>query len=118
MRGEGISWCAGRIPRVPCLSYTGGAGQELLQDFEILQQHASLMNAFWLFGLLVPAGYWLRGLAGMLRGLAAAILACALVPLLSGLQPSPPLEWAGAVGGLLAGNALGAVVRRLARART
>jgi hypothetical protein len=117
VRREGIGWCAGRIPHVPCLGYTAGAGWELLQDFEILQRHAPLMNAFWLFGLLVPAGYWLLGVAGVLRGLAAAILACALVPLLSGLQASPPLEWAGAVSGLLAGNALAAVVRRLARAQ-
>ena len=111
VRRDGMNWCAGRIPHVPCLGYTAGAGWGLLQNIEILRQHAPLMDALWLFGLLVPAGYWLRGLAGMLRGLAAAVLVCALVPLLSGLQASPPLEWAGALSGLLAGNALAAVVR-------
>jgi hypothetical protein len=112
VRREGVIWCAGRVPHVPCLGYTAGAGWGLLQDIGFLRQRALLMDALWLFGLLAPAGYWLRGLGGMLGGLAATLLACAFVPMVAGLVVSPATEWVGAVAGLASGHALGALVRR------
>jgi hypothetical protein len=112
VRRAGVMWCVGRRPHVPCLGYTAGVGWEMLQDFLILQRHAWLMDALWLFGLLVPGGYWLRGRGGMLCGLAALVLACLVIPMTFGLMVSPPAEWLGAAGGLSFGNALAALVRR------
>ncbi|MGH7655246.1 MAG: VanZ family protein [Gemmatimonadaceae bacterium] len=111
VRRAGNRWCAGRIPDAPCLGYTAGLGWDFLQDFRFLRRRASLMNALWLFGLLVPAGFWLRGRAGLLAGVASVGLVCAAVPMMSGLLVSPPLEWAGAVCGLLGGNLLWRSVR-------
>jgi hypothetical protein len=104
-------WCAGRISRGTCLGYTAGAGWELLQDTEILLRHAGLVSALWLAGLLLPAGYWLRGRYGALSSVIALGMVCAVIPVACGLVVSPPLEWLVAVGGLVAGHALGAIVR-------
>jgi hypothetical protein len=113
VRRAGRTWCAGRIPLAPCHGFSAGAGWQLLQDIGVLRRHARLIDALWLFGLLVPAGYWLRGRGGVLGGLATLVLACAVVPATCGLLVSPPTEWAGATAGLLGGNVLATLMRRL-----
>jgi hypothetical protein len=107
-----VKWCAGRSGHTACLGYTAGEGWELLQDTELLLRHASLISAFWLFTLLAPAGYWLRGWYGVLGAMGALGTVCALIPTASGLVVSPPIEWLGALGGLLAGAVVSAVLRR------
>jgi hypothetical protein len=116
VRRAGVRWCAGRVPSSPCLGYTAGTGWKLLQDFGFLRQRASLMDALWLFGLLVPAGFWLRGRAGLVAGIASVGLVCAVMPVMTGLLVSPPLEWVGAVCGLLGGNLVARLARRPAEA--
>ncbi len=93
VKRTGAKWCAGRTARTSCLGYSAGAGWELLQDTEVLLRHAGLMSALWLFALLVPTGYWLRGRYVLLGGIGALGTVCALVPIASGLVVSPSTEW-------------------------
>ena len=83
-----------------------------MQDAEVLLQHAGLMSALWLFTLLAPTGYWLRGRYALPGGIGALGAVCAAIPMACGLVVSPPIEWLGALGGLLAGAALSGLVRR------
>lgn len=112
VKRAGVKWCAGQTAGMNCLGYSAGAGWELLQDTEFLLGHASLVSALWLFALLTPTGYWLRGRFSVLSDLVVLGTVCAVIPMTSGLVVSPPSEWLGALGGLLAGRALIAVVRR------
>ena len=70
------------------------------------------MSALWLFALLFPAGYWLRGGYGVLGAIGGVGAVCAAIPMACGLVVSPPTEWLGAAAGMLAGAVLSRAVRR------
>lgn len=112
VKRAGSKWCAGQSANITCLGFSAGSGWEVLQDTELLLQHATLISAVWLFALLAPTGYWLRGRFGVPSAIGALVLVCVVTPVAFGLIPSPASEWLGASSGLLAGAALAVVARR------
>jgi glycopeptide antibiotics resistance protein len=81
------------------------------------------VSAFWLFGLVLPVGYWIvmgadRASATRRVGLTTSVVLLAMLggliiaPSLADTALAAPSDWAGALCGLVAGVATGVVVRR------
>jgi hypothetical protein len=91
--------------------YTAGDGWKLIFYPEQLGGWLmGLLNMLWLASWMLGVGYWgaragKNPLIYVAAGLSVAGLL--LVPLISGLKMTPPLEWFGAVGGLATGWLLG-----------
>ncbi|HJS47774.1 MAG TPA: hypothetical protein VJ773_07305, partial [Gemmatimonadales bacterium] len=69
---------------------------------------AGRLTALWLFGILLPVGWW-AAMAGPRARVVAAVLVLAGVAgtrVLLGFAGAPPGEWLGAAGGVLAGGLL------------
>lgn len=113
------------------LGYTIGDGWKLIYFPE--QRPPGIMgvlNTLWMTGCVVGVGFWAaRGRRGEARpkdaggapqdgarprGLAIALIIAGLlmVPLITGLKPTPVSEWIGALGGLLGGYWVGNRTRR------
>jgi hypothetical protein len=65
-----------------------------------------LLDVGWLAGLLLPVGFWLRRPWGVIASATAVAASLLLIPAASALLPTPPLEFAGALLGLLAGTSV------------
>jgi hypothetical protein len=106
------------------LGYTIGDGWKLIYYPE--QRPAwmlGVLNTLWMAGTVVGVGFWAaRGRRGEAtpegatrpRGLAIALVIAGLlmVPLITGLNPTPVHEWIGALGGLIGGYFIGNRTRR------
>lgn len=73
-----------------------------------------MVNAIWMLAVFVPTGYWARGRLRLVAGFAGVTL-LAVVPPVTGLLPTKPLEWCGAFAGFVLGAGLGELRRRKAR---
>jgi hypothetical protein len=92
------------------LGYTIGDGWKLIFYPERWPGWTlALLNTLWVAGCLLGAGYW-TGRAGERRSLympiALAAAGLLIIPLMTGLQATPILEWIGAVGGFMVGFGL------------
>lgn len=115
-RRTGRTWCAGLEPAPRCgLGYTAGSGAALLVDLVMVRRHTGWSGALWMACLLAPAAYWF-GSTRPGASAATLVVACALVPAVTGLAPTTPMEWGGACAGVVAGWGLRAGVR-VARGR-
>ena len=59
-----------------------------------------LINILWVFGCVVGVGYWAAKGGGGWLAMGFVIAGLLMVPLLTGLKPTPVYEWFGAVGGM------------------
>jgi VanZ family protein len=90
----------------------GRAWAVLAPDTWVTPRLRPALDAVWLAILLFPAGLWLpAGRSGLVFA-AAALAGVACVPGPVGLDPATAVEWAGALGGLLAGWRAAALARR------
>jgi len=97
------------------LGYTIGDGWKLIYYPEGPPAWTlGLINTLWIFGCVVGVGFWAamgrRGEAAAKGGWLAIGLVIAgllMVPLITGLNPTPIHEWIGALGGLAVGWFLG-----------
>jgi hypothetical protein len=95
------------------LGFSVGDGWALLLYPEMLPAWLSaVLSVTWIWGLFVPAGFWIRGLGNAL--LAGVVLAAGLAsaPPLTSLIPTPLSQWVAAAAGLLAGAALQRLISR------
>lgn len=108
VRRDGGGYCLLLNGALTCrLGFTIGSGWAILLYPEIFPSWVrSLLSFGWLGGLVVPVGYWIGDRRSALLGLATASASAAFVPLLVGLLPCPPLEWAGLAAGVTAGVGL------------
>ena len=95
------------------LGYTIGDGWKLIYYPEDWAPWMlGVINTLWMVGCVIGVGFWGRG-RGRGRGTAAkgggllamgiVIAGVLMVPLLTGLKPTPIYEWIGAVGGMALG---------------
>jgi VanZ family protein len=84
-----------------------GKGWSLLAYPDAIgRRWGAALGAVWLFGLCIPIGFWARRrLALPAAGAVAFFLV--LIPAITGVVPTPFIEWIGAASGLLTGVALG-----------
>lgn len=94
-------------------------GWTLLLPFDLdLAGPLRFLSLAWLFGLYLPLGYWIGRGSGLSRGERGAAAAAALllglggVPLLTRSPLSAPVDWLGAVLGLLVGGWCGRLLAR------
>ncbi len=86
------------------LGFTAGTGWKLLGRVDHLPPAVkTILNAGWMAMLLVPLGYWVRFTATAGAGLVVVVSTLLLVPTWTGLLPTPPHQWIGALMGLAAG---------------
>jgi hypothetical protein len=98
----------------PTLGPTVGQGWTLLAYPDaIARRWGKVVNALWIAAICLPIGFWARGQLLPIAGALVAVL-LVLIPALTGVASTSAQEWAGAVGGLLAGAALGSATRRFA----
>ena len=93
------------------LGYTIGDGWKLLYYPEGRPPwQLALINTLWMVGCVIGVGFWgARGTGGKGGWLPMVFVIAALlmVPLMTGLKPTPIYEWIGALGGLAVGYWLG-----------
>jgi hypothetical protein len=96
------------------LGYTIGDGWKLIYYPESWPRwELAVINTLWVLGCVIGVGLWgARSDSRWIRGLviAAVILASIIIPLATGLKPTPLTEFLGVVGGLVFGWYLGARV--------
>jgi hypothetical protein len=89
------------------LGYTIGDGWKLIYYPEGRPPWTlGLINTLWIFGCVVGVGFWAaRGsnAKGGWLGMGLVIAGLLMVPLMTGLNPTPVYEWIGAVGGMAVG---------------
>ena len=93
------------------LGYTIGDGWKLIYSPEDWSPWLlGVINTLWMVGCVIGVGFWgarARSNGGGLLGMAIVIAGVLMVPLLTGLKPTPIYEWIGAVGGMAVGYWLG-----------
>jgi hypothetical protein len=93
------------------LGYTIGDGWKLIYYPEDRAPWIlGLISTLWMLGCVVGVGFWgARGrpVSGGWLGMGIVIAALLMVPLTTGLKPTPVYEWIGALGGLAIGWRLG-----------
>ena len=83
------------------LGYTIGDGWKLIYYPEGRPPWTlGLINTLWGFGCVVGVGYWAAKGGGGWLAMGFVIAGLLMVPLLTGLKPTPVYEWFGAVGGM------------------
>ena len=88
--------------------YTIGDGWKLIYYPEHFAAWLlAVINVLWVVGWTVGVGYWAaqggggrRMAAEAVAAIAIVLIALIVVPMLTGLKPTPVLEWLGALGGL------------------
>ncbi len=96
------------------LGYTIGDGWKLIYYPESWPRwELAVINTLWVLGCVIGVGLWgARSDSRWIRGLviAAVILASIIIPLATGLKPTPLTEFLGVLAGLVLGWYLGAHV--------
>ena len=86
------------------LGFTAGAGWSVLIYPESFSAWArAFLNATWVWGILLPAGFFATSRPTLAGASAVVLLGLALVPGAVGLQATPWWEWVGAVAGMATG---------------
>jgi VanZ like protein len=91
------------------LGYTIGDGWKLIYYPEAWAPWMlGVINTLWMVGCVIGVGFWgARGARGAKGGgllaMGIVIAGVLMVPLLTGLRPTPIYEWIGAVGGMAVG---------------
>jgi hypothetical protein len=103
-RGERGS-CVRVEARATCgLAFSLSQGWALLMYPEFLPRWLeALLGKAWMAGLLLPLGFWFNRDALTATGASVVFAAAAVVPLASGMRPTPPLDYLAAATGLVAG---------------
>ncbi len=97
------------------LGFDVGAGWSVLYAIRDLPTSARrALSAAWIGMLLFPFGYWVRSRIVAVAGGVILATCLAIVPFLTGLLPTPPLEWLGAFLGATTGWAAHRQIRRRA----
>ena len=98
------------------LGYTIGDGWKLIYYPEGRPPWTlGLINTLWMVGCVIGVGFWgARGSNGKGGWLAMGLVIAGvlMVPLITGLKPTPLYEWIGAVGGMAIGFWVGSPGRR------
>jgi hypothetical protein len=101
------------------LGYTIGDGWKLIYYPEGRPPWMlGLINTLWIAGCVIWVGYWTaRGarVSGGWLAMGLVIAGLLIVPLMTGLKPTPVYEWIGALGGMAMGYWLPRVRERFAR---
>jgi len=101
------------------LGYTIGDGWKLIYYPEGRPPWMlGLINTLWIAGCVIWVGYWaVRGtqVSGGWLAMGLVIAGLLIVPLITGLRPTPVHEWIGALGGMAIGYWLPMVRERFAR---
>ena len=99
------------------LGYTSGDGWKLIYYPEGWPSWMlGLINTLWIAGCVIWVGYWAaRGGGGGWLAMGFVIAGLLIVPLMTGLNPTPIHEWIGALGGMAAGYWLPRVRELFAR---
>jgi len=108
------------------LGYTIGDGWKLIYYPEGRPPWTlDLINTLWMVGCVIGVGFWAaretagRGTAGSggLLAMGSVIAGLLMVPLVTGLKPTPIYEWIGALGGMAVGYAVArrSIIRPLGR---
>jgi hypothetical protein len=105
---DGADLCLDLDGRRHCgLGFTIGDGWSLLlPDWRLLARHRRLLGALWLGMLLFPLGFWSNPSRTTTIAWAAVLATLLLAPASTGLLPTPPAQFAGAVSGVVAGSCL------------
>ena len=86
------------------LGYTIGDGWKLIYYPEGRPPWMlGLINTLWMVGCVIGVGFWAargRPVSGGWLGMGLVIAGLLMVPLLTGLKPTPVYEWIGALGGI------------------
>ena len=91
---------------IATLGPTVGQGWALLAyPNEIGRRWSPLLNGAWLAALLLPIGFWSRRTTRLIA-LTACVALLALIPVVTGIAFSGPVEWLGAVMGFALGAGL------------
>ena len=88
------------------LGYTIGDGWKLIYSPEGWAPWLlGVINTLWMVGCVIGVGYWAANKSGGggLLAMGIVIAGVLMVPLLTGLKPTPIYEWIGAVGGIAIG---------------
>jgi hypothetical protein len=86
------------------LGFTAGAGWSVLIYPESFGAWArALLDATWVWGILLPAGFFATSRPTLIGASAVVLLGLALVPGAVGLHATPAWEWAGAAAGIATG---------------
>jgi hypothetical protein len=126
VRGQRVLVSAWRSGNGWCLAVNGesacGLGFRLREGWALLMYPESfpywlrrMLGAGWLLGLLLPIGFYSRRDALSAAAAALALGAIAVVPQLTALAPSSPLDLGAGAAGLLCGAAWRAALPRGAR---
>jgi len=84
------------------LGYTIGDGWKLIYYPERRPPwQLGFINTLWVFGCVVGVGFWAA--KGDWLGVGIVVAGLLLVPLMTGLKPTPVYEWFGALGGMAVG---------------
>ena len=98
------------------LGYTIGDGWKLIYSPEHWAPWLlGIINTLWMGGCVIGVGYWAAkgrrdeaaAKGGGFLAMGLVIVGILMVPLLTGLKPTPIYEWIGAVGGMAVGYWLG-----------
>jgi len=102
---EGGGTCLALNGRRDCpLGFTAGAGWSVLIYPESFHPWLrGFLNAAWLWGILLPAGYFATSRSTLVGASLIAALGLLVVPGAVGLQTTPIWEWAGAALGIATG---------------
>jgi len=102
---EGGGLCVAVNGRRECgLGFTAGAGWSVLIYPESFGAWArALLDATWVWGILLPAGFFATSRPTLAGAAAAAFLGLALLPGAVGLHATPWWEWVGAAAGIATG---------------
>ncbi len=88
------------------LGPTAGQGwAALVYPDAIGRRWGHIVSSLWLLAIFLPIGFWARGRVRFAAAVGAIIL-LAVVPEITGLVPTRPVEWGGALTGFLAGSLL------------
>lgn len=102
---EGGRSCVAVNGRQDCgLGFTAGAGWSVLiypESFGTWLR--ALLDATWVWGILLPAGFFATSRPTLAGASAAVLLGLALLPGAVGLHATPVWEWAGAAAGIATG---------------
>jgi VanZ family protein len=78
---------------------------------KIGRRWGNLVSAAWMFAMCLPIGFWARERLALIAG-GVLIVVMALIPVITGVVATSPVEWVGALVGFLAGALLGQSSRR------
>lgn len=99
------------------LGFDVGAGWSVLSAIRKLPTGVRrILSAAWIGALLFPFGFWARSRIAAVAGGTIIAAGLAFVPSVTGLLPTPPLEWLGAFLAASTGWAVHRQIRRRSRA--